>query len=880
MTDTVRLRIQVVPVGVAAADRSLARLEQQLNTTERASKRLARTMIQMQGSMARMASVSAHFQKLADAERYLSRFEKRVNSTIQATGNLNKSVSALRVPAAQPAGINPQSSGAAGGDGLGKKLAGLKTPLAAVAATVAAGLQPVIAATREYEALNARLTVATGSAEGATIAFSHLQDFAEQTPYNIQQAADAFTQLVDAGLTPSQEALYAYGETATGLGKDLSTMISAVSGATQGDFGGLKDFGVTAQAQGDSVAFTFQGVTTTVKNSAQEIESYLIKLGQSNFAGAMAEQNNTLSGALSSLEEQWGTLFQNIGEQGVGDLIKDAANLGTSGLTELNSMLASGQLTGYLDAITSRFDGWGADISRSMEIVGGIFQGTFGGWGDEASRVVDAVVDAFFYLPTDIRSVIQRMTVEIAALIDYGKIYGKAFAKVLGAEIAALVDKAGIYGKELADRLNPLDGDSFDYEAALAESNRTVTDLTHGYIQEAKNQADNIRAIKNSSIEDIEREAQAQKDLIKAKRESARKSREAHEQEKKARQEQAEKGTATAPFKKEISLAPVAPSKTDNPSGNSNNNAAQDTAKADQQKRDFDQLVASLRSEEEAIQASYQRRLAIILANAPEDSDQQKDLVGKLDKDFASQVLDEPVPPETFDEKQARIESEFQQKLELIRAQYGEESQLELELTAQKNEQLAQLKNQRNQEELGQASNFFGNLSTIASVFGGKQSRAAKAAAIAQATIKTYEAANNAFAQGSKFHPAVAYAAAAAAIAAGLANVQAIKATSYSGAYDHGGLIPAGKIGLVGEFGPELVAGPAQISSRRTTSDLNPAPGRDSLQPPAAPAQNNIRIINAIDPSVMEDYLGSDTGEKVIMNVVKRNTNVLRGLVA
>ena len=38
--------------------------------------------------------------------------------------------------------------------------------------------------------------------------------------------------------------------------------------------------------------------------------------------------------------------------------------------------------------------------------------------------------------------------------------------------------------------------------------------------------------------------------------------------------------------------------------------------------------------------------------------------------------------------------------------------------------------------------------------------------------------------------------------------------------HDKGGRIPAGQLGIVGEKGPELVAGPASVTSRRRTAAL------------------------------------------------------------
>src|SRR5690606_7692722 len=78
--------------------------------------------------------------------------------------------------------------------------------------------------------------------------------------------------------------------------------------------------------------------------------------------------------------------------------------------------------------------------------------------------------------------------------------------------------------------------------------------------------------------------------------------------------------------------------------------------------------------------------------------------------------------------------------------------------------------------KLGLASSTFGNLSTTL----GKESKAGKAMAIAQATIDTYQSAVAAYSSMAKIPivgPALGAAAAGAAVAAGLANVKKIKST-------------------------------------------------------------------------------------------------------
>jgi len=87
-----------------------------------------------------------------------------------------------------------------------------------------------------------------------------------------------------------------------------------------------------------------------------------------------------------------------------------------------------------------------------------------------------------------------------------------------------------------------------------------------------------------------------------------------------------------------------------------------------------------------------------------------------------------------------------------------------------------------------------------------KAFEAQKAVAIAQAMISTYQAATQAFAAMSAIPfigPALGFAAAATIVAAGLANVAAIRGQQYQGR-EKGGPVAAGMPYIVGEAGPEI----------------------------------------------------------------------------
>lgn len=236
----------------------------------------------------------------------------------------------------------------------------------------------------------------------------------------------------------------------------------------------------------------------------------------------------------------------------------------------------------------------------------------------------------------------------------------------------------------------------------------------------------------------------------------------------------------------------------------------------------LDGLYSGLLTEEEVIKQSYERKREAILASTEITELERQDLLRRLEKQFA-------------DEQQQR-----QQAI--------------------------------NQAQLGAAATMFDGLAGLAKAYGGEQSRAyrtlfaiSKAFSVAQAAMSI--ATGLAKAQELGFPANLAEMARVAATGAGI--VASIRGSNFSGAYDKGGDIPAGHWGIAGEFGPEIIEGPARVTSRIESAKLLQGGGQPQ----------NIRIINAFDMQVVDDYLGSDAGERLIMNAVRRNADTVTQLV-
>lgn len=202
----------------------------------------------------------------------------------------------------------------------------------------------------EFDRLNASLKTVTGSAENAAAAMQFLRRFAVETPYELSEVTEAFIRLRSLGLDASERAMRSMGNTASAMGTSLMQFIEAVADASTGEFERLKEFGIRAgvaiEESGDKIKFTFRGVTTVVGNNAKEITEYLLKIGETDFAGGMADQMETIGGKLSNLKDAFANFVDFLGNLGIRDALKKsfegAADFIQTFQKQLNAMFGSG----------------------------------------------------------------------------------------------------------------------------------------------------------------------------------------------------------------------------------------------------------------------------------------------------------------------------------------------------------------------------------------------------------------------------------------------------------------------------------------------------------------------------------------------------------
>lgn len=223
--------------------------------------------------------------------------------------------------------------------------------------------------------------------------------------------------------------------------------------------------------------------------------------------------------------------------------------------------------------------------------------------------------------------------------------------------------------------------------------------------------------------------------------------------------------------------------------------------KQKEQTEAYADLVASLRTEEEQLTDQMRERLAVLDAMQGIEPDERMKVAGRI---AGAATEDAPdmggIAPEIggvfgelarIDEAEADLEEWYQRQLEMLDEFRKERADLsatwdeeELALKQQHEDGMAKIEKARQLAALSSIDSFLGSMIQLQETGSKKGKAIAKAAAIVQTTIKTYESATSAFAAMAGIPyvgPALGAAAAAAAVAAGMANVSAIQGMAHEG---------------------------------------------------------------------------------------------------
>ena len=808
---------------------------------------------------------------------------------------------------------NVNSSGGSATSSL-KKVAGAAALATAAIAGIGYAAMQIKDATVKFESLQAGISTAVGSATEAQEVFKILQDFASNTPYDIEQVTTAFTQLVNYGLTPSERALKSYGNTASAMRKDISQMVEAVADAVTGEFERLKEFGIKSKVEGDNIIFTFRGVKTEVKNSAEEIEKYLIELGETNFGDAMEAQSKTLGGAISAMGSAWENMWYTVGQMGFGEAIADGISSATDGINTITGMLASGEIEAYLDVIGTYFEGTFSDMSQTAQTVGAWMSEVWANHGDTVMGVIAYIADEFMSIPNACRYYIQQATVVVAAFVDKMVAYGQAIRAALNpfddvsikGAAQGLRTNLGIIkeSKEASIQASREEYGAFKQktQAAIAEAKKLTAERLKGS-KAVKSSEDRlakyaIKAPKATDDKDGKKGGKAasngaKKAADKAKQGAEKAAREAERERERALQEferlkeSLETGTETAEREYKARNDIIMKSTAEGSAQRSELMKRSEEKYADdlhslRTTGELASLQKTMMTEEQIIEQSYAERNRIIERYASQEDkgtmlSKSKEMYDKEQQELADR---------REQSRQSLMEGLISEEQEIINS-YERRRQAILSATelteVEKGELTAKLAEQHkanlNYMMLSQvdtiASTMSMGLSEITGMLAdaGKESNflykamimAQKAAAIPQMIIATEMGAAKALELGPIAGPPLSM----AVRALGYAGIGTVIGTSIAGLFDRGGMVPSGKYGIVGERGPELVKGPAIVTSRQQTAGMAGSRGTGN--------QVNVTVHNNAPVKVETSQNANGDIEMVIKEVVARAEKAIAG---
>lgn len=358
---------------------------------------------------------------------------------------------------------------------------------AALGAIAIEGLvSKIVTAQRSFDVMFASLKTMTGGVDQAGAAWERLQKFAAKTPFTLEQSVQGFVKLKALGLDPGERAMTSYGNTAAAMGKNLSQMIEAVADASTGEFERLKEFGIKARVEGDKVALTFRGLTTSVQNDAASITDYLIKIGETDFAGAMSERMKTLDGDISNLQDTLAALYLTISQSGFGDAVAAGVRKATEAIAEASASIKRGGLTDYFEGLVPYINAAELAATTLAAVVAGRLVAAFVAAAAQAYTAAAGIGAAtlaargFVGVLTLLGGPIGIAVTGLALLaLNWDKIAGSARdAATVSEDAARRIEGALKKGPRRATE--DLNGQLADYQAELGKARQAVVNLKVG----------------------------------------------------------------------------------------------------------------------------------------------------------------------------------------------------------------------------------------------------------------------------------------------------------------------------------------------------------------------------------------------------------------
>ena len=632
-----------------------------------------------------------------------------------------------------------------------------------------------------------------GGVDQARAQFEMLQQAARDTIQPFDSLQTAAMNLKRNGVQPTADMLKTFSQIAYGTGQSLDTVTNAFTSSMQGRYKALNQLGITAQDQGSKLALTYKGVTTTIDKSAESLHNYFETVGKEN-EGVLDYLQSGMTGALNHLDNAWGDFVRAIGESGLGDLIvKIVRDIATA-----------------MDGITA----W---INKNSPYIKGFFQGLIEGW-DAVYQGVKSALDAAYDYISDFfddsekesKTGLSNIGLFLSNFFEFARAgFMEYVAKPASNAWTAL--KGGLKGASewLAELAY-----TGDFSKAADAYNDVINETSDEMLENTKiiNRAIDLQ------FDEIEKKTKRIKDELGRKPPSA----------------------------------PTVPTFSSMVLGGGSGGGKGARAEADNWAKYYDKvkdIAKNSLSDLRKLEARHNEQLAELdeefkksrLATESEYLNAKKiinDEYMRQYKDIQKQAQD--FLKDIYDDDVVNLQDTYRAKLELL-DQYHDESlvseddylkareKLYTDYTAELNKIEKKSKGSvLSEEDVENLEHFHDAMDSMSDAFsnltqGLNESSASykalftiqKSFAVASATVKAALAWMTALSESKTWYEALANYAAAISLTTSI--ISQLKSVSM---HDKGGYIKGGQLGIVGEYGPEIVRGPASVTSRKDTAAM------------------------------------------------------------
>lgn len=350
---------------------------------------------------------------------------------------------------------------------IGSTLTGAFRGLAAVVnvAGIAAVISQVTSNLQQAEQAVSSLTAVTGRLDTARVLFDDLNNLSREIPQDFNQITQAALTLNKAGLQPTSQNIKSLAAIALGTGQSLTGVAQAMSNAAMGQLRGLRQLGVNAVQEGDKLKLTYRGVTETVKADTKSLQQYMNRLAENSFGEVLEYQMEGVTGATKQMGEAWGDLYRTLGESGVGDIIIQAMHDVRDVLDSVTAKLNSPEWASYIKSIQVLFEGLRDGVKSAIQAVGDTWDQFIDGLEDSSKEGTDYASTYFKNFFTLVNIGIAGLFTSLKEVVSFLPKIGNTIGKALSPDLKRQMAWAQWQEKAKAGEVNLNDAAAFrEYE--------------------------------------------------------------------------------------------------------------------------------------------------------------------------------------------------------------------------------------------------------------------------------------------------------------------------------------------------------------------------------------------------------------------------------